>query len=210
MRASGEKECNTIDENIRQKSHHVSALKTTTCDNVKKSISFLHPKNWTSNQEGTKKCCHFPKNLNLSQINSRIEKLSLQWKKMRKLSTIFLETFNVVSNYWKFFRRQHTFIFQLECIQCIDATRHLTKTSRNACGSCAKNAIMLGWCNRRRKKQARKTIYSKKEQRNHVKYHLGDLEGMVLLIAAQNMKLIFVVWNCTKTSIGSQRNTSRN
>ncbi len=88
-------------------------------------------------------------------------------------------------------------------VQCIGATRHLLKTSKNPCGSCAKNAILLGWCNRRRKKQARETIFSKEKQRNHVKDHLGDLEGMVLLIAAQNMKLIFVVWNCTKTLIGS-------
>ncbi len=77
---------------------------------------------------------------------------------MCQLYPIFLETFNVASNYSLFFyffisRRQHTFNFQLESIQCIDATTHLTKTSRIACGSCAKNAIMLGWGNRRQERK---------------------------------------------------------
>ncbi len=63
---------------------------------------------------------------------------------------------------------------------------------------------MLGWRNWRGGKQVREIILNKEEQNNHVKDHLGDLEGMELLIAAHGMKLMFVVWNWTKTSIGSQ------
>ncbi len=45
--------------------------------------------------------------------------------------------------------------------------------------------------------------------RNHAQDHHGDLEGMECLIAAQGMKLIFVVWNWMRTLFGSLKNTSK-
>ncbi len=97
------------------------------------------------------------------------------------------------------FRKQHTSIFQLESIQCLGATRHLTKMLEIACGSCAKTAMMLGWRNYRGRKQVRERNLHKEEGKNHVQ---GDLEGIEWLFAAQGMKLIFIVWNWMKTSVG--------
>ncbi len=46
--------------------------------------------------------------------------------------------------------------------------------------------------------------------KQHVQDCLGDLEGMERLIAAQVMRLIFVVWNWMRTLVGSLKNTSKN
>ncbi len=73
-RASGKSECDTIDENTSQKSHQYSSFeKTTTCDDVRKFISFLNPKNWTSNQQVSMKMLSVPKK-NIESITDQLKK----------------------------------------------------------------------------------------------------------------------------------------
>ncbi len=52
------------------------------------------------------------------------------------------------------------------------------------------------------RKEANKRNNSELEgAKNHIKDHPGDLEVMELLIAAQGMRLIFVVWNRQKLQL---------
>ncbi len=70
--------------------------------------------------------------------------------------------------------------------------------------------MTLGWKNKRRKKRIREKNPNKIKGKNHVQDHHVDQDRMEWLIAAQDMKLIFVVWNWMRISVGSLKNTLKN
>ncbi len=88
---------------------------------------------WTSKQETGK---NPEKNFesNTDQIKTR--KNVVKGRKMYKYYSDFFQDMQCCFKNFHFFifRKQHTFIFHLESIQCIGATMHLTKMSKKECG----------------------------------------------------------------------------